>query len=60
MPVPVSKTLRLLAVPCVLALVVLAGCRGRGDADEIKGSPEFIYKQAKKDLDNSNWQAAVQ
>jgi outer membrane assembly lipoprotein YfiO len=60
MPVSVSKTLRLLAVPCACALVLVAGCRSRGGEVDIKGSPEFIYKEAKKDLDSANWQAAVQ
>jgi len=60
MPVLASKTLRVLAVPCAFALVAMAGCRSRGGEIDIKGSPEFIYKEAKKDLDNSNWQAAVQ
>jgi outer membrane protein assembly factor BamD len=54
-----SPVARSLVATCALALVLLAGCH-RGEKDEVKGSPEFIYKSAKQDLDNSNWQAAVQ
>ena len=50
---------RSLVVTCALALTLLAGCH-RGEKDDVKGSPEFIYKGARADLDNSNWQAAVQ
>ena len=53
---PVASSL---VATCALVLGLLAGCH-RGEKDEVKGSPEFIYKSAKQDLDNSNWQAAVQ
>ena len=50
---------RSLLVPGALALLALAGCH-RGEREEVKGSPEYIYQSARRDLDNSNWQAAVQ
>ena len=60
MPLHARSRLRSLAIPCVLAVLAVAitGCRNRGEG-EIKGSPEFIYREAREDLDNSNWQAAV-
>jgi outer membrane protein assembly factor BamD len=58
MPAHARSRLRPLAVSCALAVLVLAGCRNR-DESEMRGSPEFIYNAARKDLDNSNWQGAV-
>jgi outer membrane protein assembly factor BamD len=57
---PYRTATRLLAVLGLLSPLWLAGCNGRGEPDEVRGSPEFIYQSARRDLDNSNWQAAVQ
>jgi outer membrane protein assembly factor BamD len=54
-----TRSARPLLVAGALALLVLAGCH-RGERKEVKGSPEYIYQSARRDLDNSNWQAAVQ
>src|SRR5215207_5017520 len=63
---PVSRSLRpcLLPLLLVLSLLSLSGCKslGWGDSDEklAQGSPEQIYRDARKALSNGNYGAAVQ
>jgi outer membrane protein assembly factor BamD len=57
---PTRPVTRLLAVIGLMSPLLLAGCQGRGERDEVRGSPEYIYQSARRDLDNSNWQAAIQ
>jgi outer membrane protein assembly factor BamD len=56
---PIRSATRLLAIIGLMSPLWLAGCHGRGGEDEVRGSPEYIYQSARRDLDNSNWQAAV-
>lgn len=47
----------------VLAMIVLAGtaagCRSRGEVESVRGLPDTIHTQARKDLHNNNFENAV-
>jgi outer membrane protein assembly factor BamD len=59
------KSSRLLYCQLLIAAVLLAstlsGCRSRGDEfEDIKGSPEKIYKDARKAMYENNFEQAIQ
>src|SRR5262245_22125308 len=58
MPVRPTRTTSL-----VLAVIVLAGaaagCRSRGDVEQVRGMPDTIHELARKDLRNHNYANAV-
>jgi outer membrane protein assembly factor BamD len=58
MPVTPTRTTSL-----VLAVIVLAGtaagCRSRGEVEQVRGMPDTILAEARKDLRNNNYDNAV-
>jgi outer membrane protein assembly factor BamD len=59
MPRPLTALIRA-CVPVLLACIVVSGCRSRGDEAEIRGTPEKIYSDAKRDLRSGNYGGAIQ
>jgi outer membrane protein assembly factor BamD len=59
-PMPVTPTR---TTSLVLAVIVLAGtaagCRSRGDVEQVRGMPDTILAEARKDLRNNNYDNAV-
>mgnify|MGYP001823379715 CR=1 FL=1 len=52
--------IRLLIIT-LLAAIAVSGCKSRGgDISSVKGSPEFIYQEARKALKSNDYQAAIQ
>jgi outer membrane protein assembly factor BamD len=44
----------------ILSAAAIAGCKSRGDELDVKGSPERIHQDAKRDLANGNFPGAIQ
>jgi outer membrane protein assembly factor BamD len=58
MPPPPTRTTSLVLVMIVLAGTA-AGCRSRGEVEQVPGMPDTIHAEARKDLRNHNYDNAV-
>ena len=50
----------LLMLVVILSAAAIAGCKSRGDEFDVKGSPERIQQDARRDLANGNFPGAIQ
>jgi len=58
MPTALLRTASLV-LAAAICLAGTAGCRGRGDVDETRGTPGTIHALARKDLRNHNFDNAI-